>query len=478
MDVVTLQAAKADAKKRYASRLRSAQKAAYEVNQVMTVPPAIGSLTTSTAISNAITWGVITNSGSVDTQSGSHFTYSCAGAPVPNGNSFPDVNYLRFSSLTNGTNPTAPYAVDFYFDGTTLELLFKQLTGQWRLWVDDQLALSGVTSVTQTGSLGFQPVTFATRAVRHIRFEGYGLPWGGVNTGPLDSIWRASVNGPRVICIGDSFTEGANMTAGPLGHWVRWFGETMGWRDVWSSGAGGTGYLNNSGISGRVTFINRLANDVYPFKPDLVIWMGGHNDISGYTPSALQAAALACYQGVQANLPNCVQIALGPVQSSGLKNQGSTQFLAAAAVKAAAAAAGIYYLDPHNAPLDNTPITTTVASTIGSGSASLGLNTVIPIGAILDLEGVERRRVIAVSGAGPYTHTLDYQVNNVHTTGAAVTQVGSSVWSGTGNTSSPQSDGNCDYYIGSDGIHPTAAGQEALGKWVAGHISKYLLAAA
>ena len=72
---------------------------------------------------------------------------------------------------------------------------------------------------------------------------------------------------------------------------------------------------------------------------------------------------------------------------------------------------------------------TTAVSTTLSSSASIGATTVstaasVPAGAMVNLNGIEARLVTAVSGAGPYTLTLNDPLDTAYSSGVAVTVVG------------------------------------------------------
>jgi hypothetical protein len=455
------------------------------VNQVMSSPPTVGAVTTTTGLSGTILrWAAATPvaTGQLGIITGEHFTYSGVGGIQSLGTLSPDFNYVRWTSLTNPTTSAAAAVfasanVHFIHDGTQFEVRMKQVSGgTFKIRVNGQLVSKTATPIsTSAGSDGYVLVTFSSRDVRKITIEGATV-WGGVVTPVADSITRGEVKGPRCLIMADSFGEGAN-GVGAHSSFIRTFGEIMGWPDTWNDGVGGTGYLNDGHPTypARVKFRDRLANDVYLFSPDIIIWTGGHNDTS-FSQSAVQAEALACYQAVQANLPNCLQIVTSPLWGPGCRTFSSALLGVRDGIKAAAAAAGLTFLDALQAPLDTTPISTTISSTAGSGATSMSLATIIPVGSTIDINNrTEFNRITAVSGVGPYTHTLQFALSAQRVSGLTVAQVGGSLWTGTGTGAATASDGNSDFLVSNDGVHPTQEGQDTIAWWLAANVVKYAL---
>lgn len=588
MDIVALQQAQAYAKRNFAAKfpgVRQRRASDCFLPAAGNDIPALAQLATTSQVSGGRAWPAATNAGTTMLTS-EFFAYNCAGSIIPHGALSPDFNYVRFTSLTNGSSPGAPYAVDFDVDDSVVELRFKQISGVWKISVNGkalylstqiivagnptggtfsitiggqtatvapnatattiQTALAALSSVgagnvtvaggvtsgasvgnylitlcgtaqgqaittsatgltggtspslvvqaspvvgmIQTGSLGFQKLTFPTSELRHFRFEAVGIPWGGLTTTATGSVTpgHMQTKRPRVICCGDSYTEGANNVESALMHWPRWLGELMGWDDVWSSGSGGTGWMNPGSVGGRVKMRDRVQNDVINQGPDIVIYMMGHNDIVGYTAGQVQSEVTLTLQQVAAALPDCLQVVLGPILSNGVDGgvfSGANTVIATRdAMKAAVAAAGVakaVFIDPVEMPLSTTAIATTIAATAGSGATSgIQLVAPVPIGSLVDFEGKERRRVTALSGVGPYFITVTPATSQQHNTGTAVTQVGPTLITGQGNIGAPSGAGNADVYTGNDGVHPTPRGQKAIALWVASALTRLALPAA
>jgi GDSL-like Lipase/Acylhydrolase family len=183
------------------------------------------------------------------------------------------------------------------------EVYLKGTGAPVRVRVDGQLVGTGATFTTAAdGSTYFVPVTFGSSALRRITLEFSAAAWwGGIQINPTDSLWKAAAKGPRVVVMGDSFTEGTGATI-PQQWWSRKMAEALGWYDVAQSGVGSTGYLA-PGTGGKVKFRDRVTNDVINLNPDIVIVAGGINDSSSYTAAAIQTEAAALFAAIQAGVP-------------------------------------------------------------------------------------------------------------------------------------------------------------------------------
>lgn len=422
-----------------------------------------------TGITTPSTWPA--TSTNAPTPLGEHFTYHNGADPVQLGVAFPDFNYIKCTSLTSTNIVSAPFVISFYFEGTQLELLFKGQLGDLLVKVDDQYVSLTPTSVTATGTPYFMPITFATRDIRRIDVLMRGLVWGGVNTGPNDTIRRAETRGPRCIILGDSFTEGTGATAGASSAWTRSFQETLGWDDVWASGDGSTGYLS-PGVAGRVKFRDRVIHDVIGYNPDVVVVQGGINDYATFTPAAVQAEALTLFQQILASVPNAMMIVLSPFWRGGASTYpvatGQTLIQCRDAIKAAAAAVNATFLDVLEMPFPPyvRSLTTTLAANSLAGAASVSSVAPIAPRSVIQI-GLDRAEVKTSTGGGPYTLTLDGTLTSAHTSGDTVTQVGASLWTGTGRVGATSGYGNSDLMVSSDSTHPTQEGHDVIGQTIA-----------
>jgi lysophospholipase L1-like esterase len=443
------------------------------VDQVMATAPTVGALATATAITNALWWPSV-ESGMVATD---RFTYIGGGSFTAVGTTFPDYHVVRANSLTSTNSATAPFSVEFWFDGTTLEINTKG-GGRIVTRVDDQLVSASPVVAPVDGTIKYLPLTFATRAWRRITVESNGVYFGGVRTGPNDTILPVEVRGPRCVVIGDSFTEGTGSDAASMS-WPHRMGRLLGWRDLWRSGVGGTGYLN-PGSAGRVKFRDRLVNDVIAHAPDVVVWAGGINDYATYTASQIEAEAAACFQAVADALPGVVQIAVSPFWRGGPETFPATLLEARDAIRAAAVAKNVSFIDVLEIPLSAAPVAGVLTSAIANAATSFtsdvafARGTAVEIGAASGTERI-RRLVTGVSGAGPYTHTVTGGMTPF-ASGLGVRQVGRPLWSGSGRVGATTGSGNSDLIVSSDGTHPSQVGHEAIGTEVATQIASAVLA--
>jgi lysophospholipase L1-like esterase len=157
--------------------------------------------------------------------------------------------------------------VEFEHDGQAFEIIANSGGGgRFRVLVDyldgkgwqrepdanwNARNVTGSSTVSAGGPWYAHKVDFGSRAVRRIRVEMTGSLFGGIRIGPTDGLWAPSwPKGPRVIAVGDSFTGGTvvGFGSGAAGMPVAWhqvMGRMLGWRDVWPSGVGSTGYLND-----------------------------------------------------------------------------------------------------------------------------------------------------------------------------------------------------------------------------------------
>ncbi len=250
-------------------------------------------------------------------------------------NSYPH-NLFYVSSGITGAYAQLPFRVEFETDARELEVLTLGTGGKFRVKVDHEYAdLSAASGPPPDGNFYSVKINFGGAQRRVISFEALGLAFGGVIIAPGDKIFRAEKPlGPKAIVLGDSYTEGLVCYAQRLA-------DLMGW-EVWSSGVGGTGYLN-PGPAGRVKFRDRVQTDVIAHNPDIVLVAGGINDVSD-SPASLRIEAEALYDTILTNLPSAKLVVVGPWWPRG----NPPQFVLDArdAFKAAAASRGLEFIDP------------------------------------------------------------------------------------------------------------------------------------
>ena len=299
--------------------------------------------------------------------------YYTGGTPHTTGS-----NMYVFWAQTTGLVATAPnagifYTVNFVTDATKLAV--KTANGQQaiRYIVEGQyVTISGYVNGTGANP-SYDVIDFTNagaRKNRRISIEFYANDqFGGVYVAPTESVWApAAQDRIRAIWVGDSLIGGGNATPALNGATIaQQVGYLLGWSDVWNDGIGGTGYVTSGG---NYTYPQRIAYDVTPWNPNVVLFLGSINDVGA---GGIQAAALSAFQQVRAALPNVPIIVCGIPPDSG-NNGGSTNITnSEAAIQAAVTQFG----DPNTffIPINNDPagawITGTgkVTGTNGTGSA-------------------------------------------------------------------------------------------------------------
>lgn len=477
MDVVSLGLAKADAAKKYAPKgLRRSMLAGYKglataLATAPTITTGVAGTTTSSIASSTKVWA--------DRQDA--FAYNVPPSLLAFASAFPDSNYLvpmagAGANNTTSSKVTPPLRASFYYYGQKFEIAVKNVAGY-------QLTIDGATStavvVSHDTNMYVDLIDFGTVGYRRIDidFSSTTARFGGLFIEPTGTVTAAATRQPRVCVVSDSFGEGTGAT-NSWSSWVYTLAALGGWTP-WSSSWGGTGYLNPG--SGRTKIRDRLAADVLNGSPDVIIWAAGYNEYAGtYTAAATGAEALACFQATKAALPNVAQYVVGPWWHNGARTMPTLLLDIKDAIKASAAQVGAPYLDVLEmpVPLQGAGVSGTLsaASIAGATSVSLsarpgalggagssGVTMVVEIGT-----GSVRERRIATtySGSGPFTVNLDGALSNAHASGEPFKIVGPPLWTGTGHASALANNGNSDLLVYTDGVHPTQAGHDAIGRAV------------
>lgn len=434
-------------------------------NRVMATPPTIGALATSSAISGGVRYAAgpvlaVANGA----PSRAYFTWLC-GAITQLGTAFPDYDYMRAGYVTDPlAGNGGPGAVEFLFDGTTLEIMTKGVTNTMWVSVDDEYVSASPTSIPNDGSTYYLPVTFSTRRWRKIRVElSVQTIFGGVQTGTNDTVVATQPATPRVIVHGDSFSEGGGGGYAPR-PWWRTFGNAFGWHDIWSTSLGGTGWLA-TGPSGRPKLRNRLATDVYPYAPDILILPAGIND-AGSTQQQIQDEVTATLAAIKTNLPNTLVVLSSPFWNSDPAGMANAWPIRDGIKAAALAAPGTIWVDLLEQPLYGAGVSTTLTAQATSGATTVSLAAPVARTTVIKL-GNQRRCVTGISGSGPYTATLSAALDATVTSGSAVTEVGAPLWTGANLTN----------LVGADGTHPTQSGSDLIGVAFAQQLARVLATA-
>ena len=253
-----------------------------------------------------------------------------------------------------GTSTYTGMRAEFEYEGSKLGILLRNSAGlRGRVYVDGRyLGAFSTAAMTAAGiasnAVGRYPVTFTTTRKRLIALEFDGTSeFAGIEYEPSRPlIFPTSVQkGPRVLVVGDSFTEGEG--AGTSKTYVRWLGHLMGWRDVWRAGSGGVGYYSDAS-SGRPSLVDRYANDIIAQAPNIVVIALGLNDLAAYgsVPSTVVAAATEVWDAVLTGLPSAELVIIGPWPNNGGVTPSTGLVSMDTALAAEALTRGIRYISP------------------------------------------------------------------------------------------------------------------------------------
>lgn len=277
------------------------------------------------------------------------FTYSGAHWVLA-GAAFPD---NLFCVATRGT----PYSgmlgsgdVSFLYYGQSLEIYVKEFLGTgFLVYVDGKLSSATLkTTATAPGELTFYLVDFGSVALRSVKIEMNGqFYFGGIiPENENRSVYKTPTTAKnRLICMGDSYTQGDNAA-----DYLRGYARTLGKIfdvDSWASGIGGLGYLTGGG--GGQTIRSRLATDLYPFNPDMVILAAGHND-NGFNAAQIEAELGLILDGIAENLPNAQVFVVGPIVESAALAADANYIGVRNGLSAACVARGVSFFDPLTDP--------------------------------------------------------------------------------------------------------------------------------
>ncbi|RCL84560.1 MAG: SGNH/GDSL hydrolase family protein [Microbacterium sp.] len=433
-----------------------------EVARVMSTPPTVGALSATSAIGSGI--GAAFN-GRVEGVSSSALNRSrfnfYAGKITSLGTGFPDYQFAKARYLTDpSAGNGGPGAVEFLYDGASFEFVSKGAGQKVLIVVDGEYVSKTPTTFTIDGSTYYLPVTFATAKPRKIRIEFLDqVILGFVRFEATATLTAPRTSAPFMMIAGDSFSEGVGGGYSNV-PWWRTFADALGIPNVWSASLGGTGWLK-TGPSGRATIRGRMATDVYPYAPDILVLAAGINDASvPYSEAAIKTEVLATIADVRENLPNTLLVVVDTFASGGVEKNVSLIPIHKG-IKAACTEASVPFLSVFELPMLGVPFSTTLAANANAGATSISLAAPVAQQTTLDL-GTERRVVTALSGSGPYTATVT-ALTYAHASGDPVSVVGGSLWTGTGRVGATTGVGNSDRLVASDNTHPTQVASDLIG---------------
>lgn len=261
--------------------------------------------------------------------------------------------YLYATGIT-GATLLMPNAIEFSTASPEVEIKhfpFGTAANKYgiRVWVDNKLVSMDQipTSYYNGVDASYEKMTFSTTEMRRFRLEMNGIHFGGIKiaTGATLEKVDSRLKKPRVIFMGDSFTEGTGVGAGNTWRGMPHLLATKFDWDVWISGAGGTGYVN-PGTGGRVKFGDRIQNDVFDNSPDCIVISGGINDSGTAQLLTLAEEVEKLYTLIDASVPGIPIVIIGPFWATSNPTAGVIQ--ARDIIRDAANRHGYWFIDPLN----------------------------------------------------------------------------------------------------------------------------------
>jgi lysophospholipase L1-like esterase len=139
------------------------------------------------------------------------------------------------------------------------------------------------------------------RKIRRIVLEGeLASAFLEARVGPTDSIYAVpNADRLRMVIGGDSFTAGVGASRIADG-WAFVLADCLGIKDMWASGSGGTGYLNN--VGGTKFSLRERISDVIDPHPDIVGLAMGIND-NASSVASVQAEVGLLLDAIRASMP-------------------------------------------------------------------------------------------------------------------------------------------------------------------------------
>jgi len=271
------------------------------------------------------------------------------GGSFTNGVGVPDSSYILPLSRYPNTYASGQsnWSTGFMYYGQTFEIKYKyigaatmyRLTINGRRVTDVPVATGGTTP----GSSNVLKFDLGSVAVWNIRLDFATMPFGGIFTGPNDSMFNP-LPSKRVMILGDSISDGsAQNTGAGLGTWVYRSARLSNINDIWNQSRGGTGYITPGAFT---TIPNRVPTDIVPYAPEQVIVFAGYND--GTTDPAVLRQIAAAHKStidqIRAGVPGVDVVTVGYWNPSG--TVGTTAQLMSDTIKASCFALDVPYIEP------------------------------------------------------------------------------------------------------------------------------------
>ena len=244
------------------------------------------------------------------------------GEPAMLGTAWPLDHFAGAFDLTfaDGSRTGSGTRVAFDTDATGFDVLTlsQGLPSEFQVIVDGQLLQGATLALPPDGSLRFVHVDLSGVPLApglhqiELLYPGTGA-FGGLVLPPGSALAPIADPGPRIVFLGDSFTEGTG-AASIAQDYVELTGHYLGLTDIWQSGFGGTGYqLTLTQPWDQVVrpgLENRIAQDGVAAHGDIYVLAMGLND-SGTSPT-LYASVVDTLTQLTSGEPNAQVFVVGP----------------------------------------------------------------------------------------------------------------------------------------------------------------------
>lgn len=382
----------------------------------------------------------------------------------------------RFEILTRGSTATA---------NSGLRVAILQPGGTWGYITAGATFAPGVADGNTYRGL----VTMGAAGRYCVRVEcAPSSHFAGVACLPTDTVTGTGKRKKKYLVVTDSYGTNASDSGGILGAdgWACHLSHLTG-HDYVVASAGSCGWVRDQ-AGALVRASGHLAASIAAVGArnlDGVIFALGYNDyVNNVAASEVDAEARKCVGIVQALLPGKDMVFLAPWTVKTLGGASVPHaLLQRDTLRAVAAQCGALFLDLLSLPVADR-VDGTWASTLTNAVSASGTSLVVPTGpapfnaggvaagragwwvTIVDGVNSETRLVTAMNNSDPRTLTVG-ALTYAHAAGTPVVIGGPQYITGTGRVGATVGDGNADRYIGTDAVHPPAAGHRNIARTVA-----------
>lgn len=202
---------------------------------------------------------------------------------------YPRDNYATTNDLTfpDGSKSGIGGSVAFSTDAQVFEVLSYGggFPSQFNVFVDGALMTGATVSLPADGSIRNVTIDLSAAGLTpgmhkiELVYNGGGS-FGGLNLPSGSNLAAVADPGPRIVFLGDSFTEGTGASHWSLGY-AKLAGRYLGSMDSWASGFGGTGYERT--LNNRPNLESRIQSDGVGADGDIYVIAMGINDPDSQT---------------------------------------------------------------------------------------------------------------------------------------------------------------------------------------------------